>query len=169
MAMARLIKRLLDAGLGIDTIGMLKTLAERDVRQATRAGDERLLCEIALRILYQRKVFREETGRDEEHYPEGPPAVGGARRMMRVSVDADLCSGRGCCVALCPDVFTHLGPEGDDVGVSHVREGTRILPPAETAVVPPEHEAAVVRAALECPGEIIALFGEEDPRHRLQS
>jgi len=26
-----------------------------------------------LRILYQRKAFREETGMDEEHYPQGRP------------------------------------------------------------------------------------------------
>ena len=81
--------------------------------------------------------------------------------MMRVSVDADLCSGCGCCVALCPAVFTHLGAQGEDVGVSHVIEGTRVLSPGETAVVQPEQEAAVVRAALECPGEIIAVFSED--------
>jgi hypothetical protein len=31
------------------------------------------LAEEALRILYQRKAFREETGTDEEHYPERRP------------------------------------------------------------------------------------------------
>jgi hypothetical protein len=74
MAIARLIKRLLDVGLGIDAVGMLKMLGERDVRQAGQAGDERLLCELALRILFQRKAFREETPTDEEHYPQGMPA-----------------------------------------------------------------------------------------------
>jgi DNA-binding transcriptional MerR regulator len=73
MAIARLIKHLLDAGLGIDAIRMLKTLAERDVRQAADRADDTLLCEIALRILYQRKAFREATGSEEEHYPHGPP------------------------------------------------------------------------------------------------
>jgi len=31
------------------------------------------MAEEALRILYQRKAFREETGMDEDHYPEGTP------------------------------------------------------------------------------------------------
>jgi hypothetical protein len=31
------------------------------------------LTEEALRILYQRKAFREETVTDEEHYPDGKP------------------------------------------------------------------------------------------------
>jgi DNA-binding transcriptional MerR regulator len=73
VAIARLIKRLLDAGLAIDAVRMLKTLSERDVRQAAVAEDDALLSEIALRILYQRKAFREETGTEEEHYPHGPP------------------------------------------------------------------------------------------------
>jgi DNA-binding transcriptional MerR regulator len=73
LAIARLIKRLVDTGLGIDAIRMLKTLAERDVRQAAAAADDPLLWEVALRILYQRKAFRELTGTDEEHYPHGPP------------------------------------------------------------------------------------------------
>jgi DNA-binding transcriptional MerR regulator len=73
MAIARLIKRLLDVGVGIDGIAMLKALAERDVRRSARAGEERALLEAALRALYQRKAFREETGMDEEHYPEGGP------------------------------------------------------------------------------------------------
>ncbi|HZP90384.1 MAG TPA: helix-turn-helix domain-containing protein [Actinomycetota bacterium] len=73
LAIARLVKRLIDAGVGIEGIAMLKAVAEREVRLAGRAGDERALLETALRLLYQRKAFREETGRDEEHYPEGPP------------------------------------------------------------------------------------------------
>jgi hypothetical protein len=52
---------------------MLKRLAERDIRRSSAAGDETALTEDALRILYQRKAFREETGMDEEHYPEGRP------------------------------------------------------------------------------------------------
>jgi hypothetical protein len=52
---------------------MLKRLAERDIRRGAGAEDETVLLEEALRILYQRKAFREETGMDEEHYPEGKP------------------------------------------------------------------------------------------------
>ena len=73
VAIARLIRRLLDAGVGIDGVRMLKRLAERDIRRSSSAGDETALTEEALRILYQRKAFREETGMDEEHYPEGKP------------------------------------------------------------------------------------------------
>jgi DNA-binding transcriptional MerR regulator len=78
LAIAALIRRLLDAGAGVEGIRMLKRLAERDIRRAT--GDEAALAEEALRILYQRKAFREETGMDEEHYPQGgppPPPHGG--------------------------------------------------------------------------------------------
>ena len=52
---------------------MLKRLAERDVRAAGRYRAGSPLTELALRILYQRKAFREETGTDEEHYPERKP------------------------------------------------------------------------------------------------
>ena len=52
---------------------MLKRLAERDIRRGSGAGDQTALTEAALWILYQRKAFREETGMDEEHYPEGKP------------------------------------------------------------------------------------------------
>jgi len=71
VAIARLIRRLLAAGVGIEGVRMLKRLAERDIRLS--ADDEPALLEEALRILYQRKAFREETGMDEEHYPEGQP------------------------------------------------------------------------------------------------
>jgi DNA-binding transcriptional MerR regulator len=80
VAIAALIRRLLEAGVGIDGIRMLKRLAERDIRHSSGAGDVTALTEQALRILYQRKAFREETGMDEEHYPEGkppPPPHGG--------------------------------------------------------------------------------------------
>ena len=73
LAIAALIRRLLDAGAGVEGIRMLKRLAERDVRRAAATGEETALAEEALRILYQRKAFREETGMDEEHYPEGRP------------------------------------------------------------------------------------------------
>jgi DNA-binding transcriptional MerR regulator len=73
VAIAALIRRLLEAGVGIDGIRMLKRLAEHDIRHISGAGDVTALTEQALRILYQRKAFREETGMDEEHYPEGKP------------------------------------------------------------------------------------------------
>ncbi len=73
LAIAALIRRLLDAGAGVEGIRMLKRLAERDVRRAAATGAEDALAEEALRILYQRKAFREETGMDEDHYPEGRP------------------------------------------------------------------------------------------------
>jgi DNA-binding transcriptional MerR regulator len=71
LAIAVLIRQLLDAGAGVEGIRMLKRLAERDIRHA--AGEQTALAEEALRILYQRKAFREETGMDEEHYPQGRP------------------------------------------------------------------------------------------------
>lgn len=73
VAIAALIRRLLEAGVGIDGIRMLKRLAERDIRNSSGADDVTALTEQALRILYQRKAFREEAGMDEEHYPEGKP------------------------------------------------------------------------------------------------
>ena len=75
VAIAGLIRRLLEAGAGIEGVRMLKRMAERDIRRSSTSGDETALIEEALRILYQRKAFREETGMDEEHYPEGkrPP------------------------------------------------------------------------------------------------
>lgn len=73
LAIAALVRRLLDAGVGVEGIRMLKRLAERDVRRAAATADEAALAEEALRILYQRKAFREETGMDEEHYPQGKP------------------------------------------------------------------------------------------------
>ena len=85
MAIAGLIRRLLEAGAGIEGVRMLKRLAERDIRRSSSAADETALAEEALRILYQRKAFREETGMDEEHYPEGrpPPPPGGPPRGPR--------------------------------------------------------------------------------------
>jgi len=56
---------------------MLKRLAERDIRRSSAAGDQTALTEAALWILYQRKAFREETGMDEEHFPEGKPTPPG--------------------------------------------------------------------------------------------
>src|SRR6266851_10509122 len=73
LAIAALIRWLLDAGAGVEGIRMLKRLAERDVRRAAATGEKTALAEEALRILYQRKAFREETGTEEEHYPAGKP------------------------------------------------------------------------------------------------
>jgi DNA-binding transcriptional MerR regulator len=73
LAIAGLIRRLLEAGAGVEGIRMLKRIAERDIRRSAASGDEAALAEEALRILYQRKAFREETGTDEEHYPERKP------------------------------------------------------------------------------------------------
>ena len=72
LAIAGLIHRLLDAGTGVEGVRMLKRIAERDIRRAA-SGEETALTEEARRILYQRKAFYEETGMDEEHYPEGGP------------------------------------------------------------------------------------------------
>ena len=73
-AVARLTKRLIDSGVSLDALQMLKELSEREVRRAGRDGDRVALTELALRILYQRKAFREVAGMDDEHYPEGHPA-----------------------------------------------------------------------------------------------
>ena len=73
LAIARLTKRLMDSGVGVEGARMLKELAERDIRRAAESDDEKLLVELALRLLYQRKAFRETTGMDEEHFPEGHP------------------------------------------------------------------------------------------------
>jgi DNA-binding transcriptional MerR regulator len=72
-AIARLIKRLLDQGLSVDEVRMLRTVAEREVRAAATLHDDRVLTEDALRILYLRKAFREVTRTDEEHYPDEAP------------------------------------------------------------------------------------------------
>jgi DNA-binding transcriptional MerR regulator len=74
LAIAGLIRRLLEAGVGVDGIRVLKRIAERDVRRAAAAGEEPALAEEALKILYQRKAFLEETGTDEDHYPERKPS-----------------------------------------------------------------------------------------------
>jgi DNA-binding transcriptional MerR regulator len=78
-AVARLTKRLIDSGVSLDALQMLKELSERELRRAGRDSDQGALIELALRILYQRKAFREVTGMDDEHYPEGhspPPPHG---------------------------------------------------------------------------------------------
>src|ERR1700740_2642091 len=74
VAIAGLIRTLLAAGAGVEGVRMLKRIAERGIRRSSAAGDEAALAEEALRILYQRRPFREETGMEEEHYPEGKPS-----------------------------------------------------------------------------------------------
>src|SRR5881398_2756871 len=71
VAIAGLIRHLLAAGAGVEGVRMLRRIAERDIRHGAADGDQTALAEDALRILYQRKAFREETGMDEEHYPHG--------------------------------------------------------------------------------------------------
>ncbi len=75
VAIAGLIRHLLDVGVGIDGVRMLRRTAERDIRRAAADGDEAVLLERALRILYERKAFREATGIEEERFPDDrPPA-----------------------------------------------------------------------------------------------
>lgn len=73
LAIARLTRRLMDLGVGVEGLRMLKDLAQRDIERAAAASDDRTLTEAALRILYERKAFEESTGMKEEHYPEGHP------------------------------------------------------------------------------------------------
>ena len=73
VGIARLTKRLLDAGASVDGLKMLKELSEREIRRAAGADDEAALIEVALRLLYQRKAFGEAAGMKEEHYPDGLP------------------------------------------------------------------------------------------------
>ena len=79
LAIARMTKRLLEAGVSVDGLRMLKELSQREIRRAGQDQDEAVLAELALRVLHQRKAFKEATGMDEEHYPDGkppPPAHG---------------------------------------------------------------------------------------------
>ena len=73
VAIARLTRRLLEAGASVDALRMLKELSQREIRRASAVADRDLLAEIALRVLYQRKAFGEATGMKEEHYPDGNP------------------------------------------------------------------------------------------------
>ncbi len=77
VAIARLTKRLLDGGASVDGLRMLKELSEREIRRTAEAAAEALLSEWALRLLYQRKAFREVAGMGEEHYPLGDPKTRG--------------------------------------------------------------------------------------------
>jgi len=60
---------------------------------------------------------------------------------MRVSINAEDCTGCGACVDLCPDVFDLE----DDIAVAKVDE------------VPPEFEETCQEAADECPVEAIQI------------
>jgi DNA-binding transcriptional MerR regulator len=71
LALARLIKLLLDGGLGIDGVRAFRIVAEREIRAA--AGDTTHLAELAARLLYARKAFREVTGTAPEHFPDAEP------------------------------------------------------------------------------------------------
>jgi DNA-binding transcriptional MerR regulator len=73
LAIARLTRRLMDLGVAVEGVRMLKDLAQREIRRAAAANDDRTLTEAALRILYERKAFEESTGMKEEHFPEGHP------------------------------------------------------------------------------------------------
>lgn len=73
---------------------------------------------------------------------------------MRVWVDQDLCTGDGLCTDHCPELFVIL-----DDGISYVHEGDVLMNDpggrVQMVVVPTDHEAAVVDAAVDCPGECI--------------
>jgi ferredoxin len=75
---------------------------------------------------------------------------------FRVWIDQDLCTGDGLCVDVVPEVFTLL-----EDGIAYVcQDGEALNDPgmAESqAIVPQEHETAVIRAALICPGECIFI------------
>jgi DNA-binding transcriptional MerR regulator len=71
LALARLVKILLDAGMGIDGVRALRTVSEREIRSAS--NDPAHLSELAARLLYARKAFREVTGAAPEHFPGPEP------------------------------------------------------------------------------------------------
>ena len=75
---------------------------------------------------------------------------------MRVWIDQDLCTGDGICEDVCPEVFVIL-----DDGIAYVHEGVRVMndPGQQSGLarVAPQHEDAVIAAALGCPGECIFI------------
>jgi ferredoxin len=66
--------------------------------------------------------------------------------LMRVSVDAEVCTGHGRCYALAPELF-----EPDDFGHCEVL--------LADGVVPSELEAAARRGAESCPEQAISVEG----------
>lgn len=61
---------------------------------------------------------------------------------MKVQVDSDRCRGHGICCSLCPEVF-----ELNDDGYAEVLVDE----------VPPEHEATVRDAVVQCPERAISV------------
>lgn len=80
----------------------------------------------------------------------------GNTREVKVWIDQDLCTGDGLCFDHCPEVFTIL-----EDGIAYVKDERGVLSDpggaSDQAGVPAEHEEAVVRAALFCPGECIFI------------
>jgi DNA-binding transcriptional MerR regulator len=75
LAIARLVKRLLDDGVGIDGVRALRTLSEREVQSAVDRNDESYLAELALRILYARKAFRDLTSTEPDRFLHPHPEL----------------------------------------------------------------------------------------------
>lgn len=63
---------------------------------------------------------------------------------MKVSIDAERCSGQGRCFSMAPEVYT-----ADDEGYVTAR--------GETFEVLPEHERAARTGALNCPEQAITV------------
>ncbi|SRR5579884_289580 len=92
--MAVLIQRLLDHGMGVDGVRVVRMLAEREILQAAGQEDEMALTELTLRAAYQRKLLDELTssgnpseptnlapeGPKHRHRPHPPGGRGPARR-----------------------------------------------------------------------------------------
>ena len=66
---------------------------------------------------------------------------------MRITVDAELCSGQGRCYTVCPELFT-----SDDEGFVAQR--------GEVLDVAPEHEKAARLAVASCPEGAISVLDE---------
>lgn len=79
---------------------------------------------------------------------------------MRVWIDQDLCTGDGLCTDHCPDVFVLL-----EDGISYVHHPGKAPEgggSSSVVSVAPQHEAATVAAAIDCPGECIFLHDDQD-------
>ncbi len=97
----------------------------------------------------RRPVTREHSSNVCQHNPK-------RGRDVRVWIDQDLCTGDGLCTDHCSDVFVIL-----EDGISYVRDRTNVAndPGGASCLVQvaPYNEAAVVVAALDCPGECIFI------------